>query len=213
MKTVIFNPYKTENIPAFFNSVLNENVTQDYIFFIFNDIADEIKDIQEFTGKYVDLMKRMDLPFSFFPYYIHFNKTMVKTAKIPSPRARITSKDYGKFDVIGSLGYGAFAIDVQKANEIGFRFNEKYKKAFYMQNMVNAFVNAGKWISYIQFVDVMDSFSLMKKNIKTGYEISNNVFQKEKEEFMKENTFQTIDMNEFIKRIKERYGEKKNDAV
>ena len=82
-----------------------------------------------------------------------------------------------------------------------------------MQNMVNAFVNAGKWISYIQFVDVMDSFSLMKKNIKTGYEISNNVFQKEKEEFMKENTFQTIDMNEFIKRIKERYGEKKNDAV
>lgn len=208
MKTIKFNPSEIDNIPKFFNAVLDENTEEGYIMFVFEDIYDAMRDCFEKT--YLDFVVKTDLPFAFYPYYEHFNKAMPRLGGVPNPRARFHFANSFDIDVVGMLGYGMLLVNTEKLKSIGFRFDERFAKAFYMQDLVDACFEHGLIQSQIFFLDVPKSFEMLKKDIKKGiHSISSEVFNKEKELFGSCHKIEPDDINSFLKKIQEKYKETK----
>lgn len=203
MKTISYNPNEIKDIPAFFNKYLDEFKNEDYIMFIFNDINENIIDKNKFIDSYIHLMKNFDLPYTFYPYYIHFNRIFPESIGIPNPRAHVQS-DKGIFDIVNNPAYGVLIIDVQKINSINFRFNLKYKLSFYIQDLIHqCFVN-NLWMSETYYLDVVNSFNMVKK-ITTGYTIHPINFNQEKQQFFNENKVIPESINDFIIKLKNKF--------
>lgn len=205
MKIISYDPKEIKNVPAFFNKYLDEFKDEDYLMFVFNDINEKIIDRNDFSIKYVTLMKIFELPYVFFPYYIHFNKILYDSICMPCPRAHVTFSK-GIFDIIANPAYGMLIVDIQKLKSINFKFNEEYKLSFYIQDLIHACYENKLWISETYFLDLCNSYSLLTENIKKGYSIPPNDFNAEKKKFFDNVKIQNEDVNAFIKELKKKFG-------
>lgn len=203
MKVISFDPNTCDNIPNFFNSIIDENLNkEEYIMFVFNDIKNNIINFDEFVNTYELFLNKYKLPYIFYPYYIHFNRIFPNSIAFPNPRAHILQQsDKSELDIIGNPAYGLLILNLKKINSINFRFNPKYAKAFYIYDLIRAMHKHNLWISSRYFIDVKNSFNLIKND--GGFEIPSQVFGDEKNEFIKENNIEQESINDFIKNLKE----------
>ena len=197
-----YDPKTVENIAKFLNDSIEANKNEKYIMFIFNDIYENVEDIDVFYNKYVELMKIFDLPYAFYPYYIHFNKTLRSYLSMPSPRMKIRVDNNYTCDVVNQVAYGMLIVDLEKLQKINFKFNENYKLCFYIQDLVEACLQNNLYFSTSFFVDVKNSSSMVKSSMKDGYFINANNFKQEKELFYKDHPQTNQNINEFIEKLK-----------
>ena len=147
---------------------------------------------------YENLLKTADLPYAFFPYYVHFNKILPGLSGKPSPRmSAVRAADGFRFDVVQEPSYGMLIIDVEKINSIGFRFNPSYKMAFYVQDLIKKCFDAKIYFS-------------------KSYMFSPKEFGEEKKLFFEtemknDNSQETI--NGFVQELRNRYGTKQPEAA
>ena len=210
----IINPNELENIPQYLNQVILNNKNEKYIMFIFNDLYEHIINKEEFYERYCDLLKTYDLPYAFYPYYIHFNKILQNFASIPYPKMRCTSTNKESFDVVNQTAYGMLIIDNEKIKKINFKFNELFKKAFYIQELIEICFQKKLTISNSWYIDVYKSSEMIDDSMKNGFVIDVKDFAEEKTKFFNLfNQNQPESGNEFIQKIKERYFSNKNEDV
>lgn len=205
MKIISYNPSEIKDAPTFFNKYLEEFSNEDYVMFIFSDLAEKIRDKNEFNNKYATLMRIFNLPFAFYPYYIHFNRILPDSIAKPVPRAHVKSK-YGVFDIINSPAYGMLMLDVQKLKSINFKFNPEYKLSFYIQDLIHECFTHKLWFSETCFLDLYNSFEMFTEDVKTGYTINPKEFAEEKQKFFNNVKVTSEQINDFIKLLKEKFG-------
>ena len=99
MKIIKYDPSNISNIPKFFNDEISKNNDQKFIMFIFENIINEVKNIDDLEKSYMCLLEEYDLPFAFFPYNVHFNKTYKEFKPIPHPKIRGVH-DSKEFDIV-----------------------------------------------------------------------------------------------------------------
>ena len=207
MNIVSYNPNEVANIPAMMNQQIAES-TDNFIMFVFDSIANEMIDKQACCNAYKDFMLRFNLPFMIFPYYMHFNKILPDSIAKPNPRATIKLHKTGEvFDVIGQAAYGMLIVNKQRLSDIEFKFNERYAKAFYVQDLINRCYEKKIWLSNQYLIDIHNSWMMFKSNIREGYSVPPQIFLAEKEEFSKNNNDASQAINEFIQLLKTNYGE------
>lgn len=206
MKLVSYNPNEVKNIPEFFNEYLTTFKDEKYVMFIFNDVLEKVKDKQVLCGAYETLLKRLDLPYAFFPYYLHYNKIFPDSIAKPSPRISLTLNDGFKFDVVGSPAYGMLLVDVEKLNSINFSFNEEYRISFYIQDLINACHNANLYFSSMYFIDVHNSYELFNSDFREGHMYDQKEFIEEKSRFFGQNQVAEEKINDYVTNLKNIYG-------
>ena len=217
MKVVHYNPREIQNVPAFLNKFLDEFKNEKYVMFVYEDVIDKVKDKEAFVKAYENLLKTADLPYAFFPYYVHFNKILPGLSGKPSPRmSAVRAADGFRFDVVQEPSYGMLIIDVEKINSIGFRFNPSYKMAFYVQDLIKKCFDAKIYFSKSFFMDVHNSWDLFNDEFKDGYMFSPKEFGEEKKLFFEtemknDNSQETI--NGFVQELRNRYGTKQPEAA
>ena len=128
-----YDPEKIENTAKFFNEQIELYPNEKYIMFIFDDIYNSLKNADDFFQKYKELLERFDLPYAFYPYYIHFNKVLKRYISYPNPRMRVKISGSPAFDVVNQTSYGMVILNMEKIKLINFKFNELYEKCFYIQ--------------------------------------------------------------------------------
>jgi len=208
----VINPNSLENIPKYLNQIILNNKDEKYIMFIFNDLYEHIINKEEFYEKYCNLLKTYDLPFAFYPYYIHFNKVLQGFASIPYTKMRCTVNNNESFDVVNQTAYGMLIIDNEKIKRINFKFNEIFKKAFYIQELIEVCFQKDLIVSNSWYMDVCKSSEMVNDSMKNGFIIDVKNFTEEKTKFFnlfKQN--QPESGNDFIKKIQEKYFSKKNE--
>lgn len=199
-----YDPKTVKNTAKFLNDSLESYKNEKYIMFIFNDIYDDIIDINQFYYKYVNLLKRFNLPFAFYPYYIHFNKVLWRSLSFGAPKMKISINKDRACDVINQAAYGMLIIDTEKLKSINFKFDESFKLCFYIQDLAEECFKNKLTLSASSFLDVDDSFSMLKSPLKEGHFIDAKLFAEEKTKFYAKNTPQKEDVNEFIKALKDK---------
>ena len=206
MKLVSYDPNEVKNISTFFNEYLSTFKDEKYVMFIFNDILDKVKDKSILCGAYESLLRRLDLPYAFFPYYIHFNKVFPDSIAKPSPRMSIKLKDDFLFDVVGSPAYGMLVVDVEKLQSINFSFNEEYRISFYIQDLINACHKNNLYFSSMYFIDVHNSYELFDSEFKEGHGYDAKEFMEEKSRFFGQNQIAEEKINDYLMTLKNTYG-------
>lgn len=199
-----YDPKKIINMSKFLNDNIELHKNEKYIMFIFNDIYENIINLNEFYTKYVKLMKRFDLPYAFYPYYLHFNKMLWRSLSIASPKMKIKIDKKPACNVINQAAYGMLIVDIEKIKSINFKFNESLKLCFYIQDLAEACFKHNLYFSSSSFLDVYNSQEMVKSSFKDGYFIDAKEFAEEKSKFYAKNTVVKEDVNEFIKKLKEK---------
>ena len=206
MKVIHYNLKTVDNAAKFFNEQIAENKDERYIMFIYDDIYEKAKDINEVARKYEELLVRLDVPYAFFPYYLHFNKILPAHVGKPSPRMSVTLQDKFVFDVVQEPAFGMLVVDSQKLRSMNFTFNEKYKICFYIQDLIATCHKNNTYFSNTFFVDVHDSYDLFKDNFSNGESIQSKIFLEEKNEFFKEHAEDKHEsINDYLANLKNRY--------
>lgn len=208
-----YDPNSIENIPIFLNSQIEKHKDQKYLMFIFDDIAKELKNQQDFFNRYVNLMKKFQLPFAFYPYYIHFNKVFPTSFSVPSAKMRFVINGQEECDVVNQTTYGMMILDVEKITSMNFKFSDKFAKCFYIQELIEECFKNQSYFSSSWFLDVPKSYELVNSTFKSGFVIDNEIFQKEKEEFLKKYNLSSEPANDFIKKLSDKCKELKERSL
>lgn len=200
MKIIKYNPSEIKKVSAFFNSEI-EKCEEKYIMFIFNDVYDEIKNVEEFVLAYENLLFKNNLPFAFYPYYIHFNKVLCDSIKFPNPKVHVENEE-NKFDIVNQPAMGMLVLDLEKLKEKNFKFSNEYDEAFYIQEVVMFCFENNLYFSTLYFYDVYKSWTYLKKNIIKGYLPNVKAFKEEKERFYKKYKQNDEGITNFLQKIK-----------
>lgn len=200
MKVVKYNPLEIKKVSSFFNIEI-EKCEEKYIMFIFNDIYDEVKNIEEFVQAYEKLLFKNNLPFAFYPYYVHFNKVLCDYIKFPNPKVHIENAD-NKFDIVNQPAMGMLILDLEKLKEHNFKFSNEYDEAFYIQEVVMFCFEKKLYFSTLYFYDVYKSWTYLKSNITKGYLPNVKAFKEEKAKFYKNYKQEDEGLTNFIQNIK-----------
>ncbi len=208
-----FDPNTIDNMPKFLNDSIESNKSENYIMFIFNDIYEDINNVDDFYKKYENLMKRFDLPFSFYPYYNHFNKVLWRSASYGVPKMKVSINGKPAADVVNQVSYGMFMLDIKKLLSLNFKFSENFKLCFYIQEYIDTCFKNKLYFSTNSFLDVYNSFDLIKSNLKDGYFIDNKQFAEEKTKFYSKYPSEKENIQEFIKNLKDKCQKIKLDEL
>lgn len=181
---------KTQNIPHYFNKELEKIYTNekiDNIVFVQKDIQDNIIDFNKFVNSYTQLMTEYDLPYSFFPYYIYFNRLLPNILNIPNPKLNITIKKVKNVQVVCVPAYGFLILNVKKLKSINFKFNEELSELYWLQDMIQKCYEQKLWLSNCCFLDVPESWKMLKDyhNI-NGFYINGEKYKNEKANYEKQ---------------------------
>lgn len=199
MKIITYNPKSILNTASFLNEQLGKlNEDDRFVMFVYDTIIDKVKSKEKLVTEYENLMTKLDLPFMFFPYYLHFNKILPALVAKPSPRITVTMSNGTKFDVVQEPTFGLLILDVKKLKAIGFRFNEKYAKAFYLQDLILRCFEKKLYFSTNYFIDVKNSFELFDDTFEQGYNVDPGEFMKEKQLFYTDNKPIAEVINDFV---------------
>lgn len=201
MKVIKYNPDLIPKISDFFNDEI-EKCEDQFIMFIYDDVYEEVKNLNEFVDAYALLLIRNNLPFAFFPYYIHFNKVLTDHIKFPNPRAHIQKGDFC-FDIVNQPSLGMLVIDVNKIKDAGFKFSGKFDNAFYVQELVMFCKEHDLYHSTLYFYDVYESWTYLKSNIIKGHLPNVSKFKEEKEIFYKNYKQEDEGLHNFIAKLKD----------
>ena len=202
-----YDPEKIENIAKFLNEEIEKYPEERYLMFIFNDIFDNLKNPDEFFQKYKEVLERFDLPYAFYPYYIHFNKVLKRYISYPNPRMRINIANKPAFDVVNQTSYGMVILDTEKLKLINFKFNELYEKCFYIQQLIEECFKNNLYFSSCWYIDVYESYKLVNDSLKDGFKIDINKFSEEKAKFFSIYTQNKEDLKEYINKLNVRCKE------
>ena len=200
------------NVPDYMNNIIESEKKNNkfrYLFFLQNDIFANLKDKESIFEKYVEFMKKMDIPFVMFPYYIHINSVLPATNCIPNPNLKLIYND-NKVDILNAPAYGFLGIDLEKFNQIGFRFKSEFPIMFYLQNMLEEFYQKGITLSNCCYMDMEESWKYFKTHTPEGFHQNIDKFNAEKKKYY-EKEFKYRNMNEFVNAFKEKYCNKKKD--
>lgn len=197
-----YDPKTIENVASFLNNEIDKNANEKYIMFIFNDIHDKVININDFYNKYVNLIETFDLPFAFYPYYIHFNKALKNSLSIKSPKMKISINKKYMCDIVNQMAYGMIIINLEKIKSINFKFDEQFKLCFYLQDLAEKCYQNKLYISASSFLDVPDSFNLVTDSFKNGHFIDTSKFAEEKTKFYTKNKPVKENLNTFITDLK-----------
>ena len=187
-KIVVYTPTAiSESVPAFFNKELNIAYKKDklqFITFCQQDIVDNCIDFNKFVSDYKDFMIKYDLPYVFFPYYVHFNKVLPEYIGLPNPKLEIIlngGKD--KLNAISCVSYGFLMLNIKKLKEINFKFNEDLPILYYMQDLIQKCFDNKLWISNCVFIDRHESWKDLKQLTVDGYQLNSKLFKEFKRRF------------------------------
>lgn len=205
-KIIVFNPntIKESSIPAYLNSELEfayKNEKLSYITFIYDDLSKNLIDQNKFINSYKEFMQKWDLPYSFFPYYVYFNKLLPDLLNKPNPKFNINIKNDSPINVICSPTYGFLMLDIKKLKSINFRFNEEYTQLYYIQDLIQKCYEHKFWISNCCFIDRFESWKDLKEQTTNGFLMDNNKFTAEKAEYDKQG-FKYQTLQEFLDILK-----------
>lgn len=208
MKIVSYDPNDIKNVPAFFNKHIYDETDKDmFVMFVYKDLLEAMVDKNAVVNAYQNFMLKFNLPYAFYPYYLHFNKIVTDSNSKECPRAYVNIKGTNiVFDIVSMQAYGMLVLNRKILMNMGFKFNEEYKQAFYIQDLIVACEAKKTWISSIYFIDVHESWKLFSKKMNDGYKIPAEVFLEEKKKFNSANTQSTQSINDFIKQLKAVYG-------
>lgn len=197
-----YNPTEISNKAKFFNENIEKNINEKYIMFIFNDIYEHVKNIDQFYSEYENLLKRFNIPFACYPYYIHFNKVLKSSLSFHNPKMQIYINKNHSCDIINQLAYGMIIFDIEKMKNNNFKFDESYQTCFYLQEYANFCHSKGMMLSSNYFIDVPNSFNLVDSSLKEGYFIDAKQFMEEKTRFYSKNENLNENLNDYIKNLK-----------
>lgn len=203
MKIIKYDPSNISNIPKFFNDEISKNNDQKFIMFIFENIINEVKNIDDLEKSYMCLLEEYDLPFAFFPYNVHFNKTYKEFKPIPHPKIRGVH-DLKEFDIVSEPSFGMLILNLEKLKD--FKFNEDYKISFYIQDLIHYCKDNNLYISDGFFFDVKESWKLFNSTFDKGWLPDVASFKKEKELFFSTHQQSEKSILDFINRLKERFN-------
>lgn len=196
-----YDPNKIENIPLFFNEQIDKHQDEKFIMFIFNDIFEKINNKDDFFSKYKNLLEKFNLPYAFYPYYIHFNKVLKRYISFPNPRMRIKINNKNGFDVVNQTAYGMVILNMEKLKTINFKFNESYEKCFYIQQLIEECYKNNLYFSSSWYIDVFESYNLVNDSFKEGYKIDIKNFTEEKTKFFSSYKQEKEDLNKFLEKL------------
>ena len=197
------------NVPEYINKIMErelEKQNHKYLFFLQNDIFSNLKDKELIFEKYVEFMKKYDLPFVIYPYYIHINSVLPNQLCLPNPNLSIKINN-DIIDILHSPAYGFLGIDLEKFNSINFRFKTDFPIMFYLQNMFEEFYQKGLTLSNCCYLDFHNSHTYFTTHTPTGFHQDMNKFNEEKTKYY-EKEFHYRNMTEFIEAFKEKYCKK-----
>ncbi len=201
------------NVPNYINNIIDKESTDEYkyAFFIQNDIFANLIDKHKIFDDYINFMKKWDIPFVMYPYYIHMNSVLPGMNNLPNPTVRITINKE-TVDALNFPAYGFLGIDLEKCNKINFRFNKDYPTMFYLQDMMEMFYEKGMTISNCCYLDIPESWKYFKTHSTDGYHADINKFNDEKKKYHS-TEYKYVTMNDFIEKFKEKYQQKKIEKV
>jgi hypothetical protein len=208
-KIIIYNKATTENVPAYFNSILEKIYNDDsisYVTFIQSDLHEQCKDPNQFINSYKEFITEWNLPFAFYPYYIYFNKTLPNICPNPNPKLKLVVKETGKqLNLVVSPAYGFLILDVKSLKSINFKFNEQLKELYYLQDLAQKCFDNKLTITNCCFFDRLNSWEDLKVMTTEGCYINSEDYKKEKELYEQTKfTYQSI--QEVIDLFKGKYG-------
>lgn len=198
------------NVPNYINNIMDKesnNGVHKFAFFIQNDIFANLVDKYKIFDDYVEFMKKWDIPFVMYPYYIHMNSVLPSTNNIPNPNLRLTINSTIT-DVLNFPAYGFLGINIEKANKINFRFDNNYPVMFYLQDMMQKFYENNLTLSNCCYLDIPESWKYFKTHKTDGYHADINKFNEEKKKYHS-TEYKYLAMNDFIEKFKEKYQQKK----
>jgi len=206
MKVISYNPAKIENISCFMNEYLKEFKNEKYLMFVFDEVANAIIDKNDLVHKYEELLEKLDLPYAFFSYYAHFNKILPNLIAKPAPRITVKMKDGYMFDVVQEPSFGLLVLNVEKLNKINFLFDETFKTAFYVQDLVTKCYDNKAYFSETYFIDVHNSFELFNTDFRKSFMFDAKVFTEEKKIFFElHKNIVNEPINDYVNAMKARY--------
>ena len=200
MKIISFDPNKITKISNFFNEEI-EKCDEKFIMFIFDDLFFEVKDIDEFSNAYESLLTKNNLPFAFYPYYVHFNKVLCNYIKYPNPKVHVENTE-NRFDIVNNPAMGMLVLNLEKLKEKNFKFSGNYNQAFYVQEVVMFCNEHDLYFSTLYFYDVYKSWTYLKSNIVKGFLPNVKTFKEEKEKFYQKYKQEDEGLMNFLEKIK-----------
>lgn len=169
------------------------------------DIFANLKNPEKFFKDYQDFMIKWNLPYTFFPYYIYFNKILPKELGKPNPRFLFNLKNNEKLHVVIQPAYGFLMLDIKKLKFINFNFNVEYSEIYYLQDMIEQCFKKNLWISNCYFIDRFESWKDLKKITTNGILINMKKYNEEKIKYNKLN-IQYMQPQIFIEKFKGKYN-------
>ncbi len=207
MKIISYDPDTIKDYSKFLNDALESTKDEKYLMFVFNQIINAAKDKEEVAKKYEELLETMNLPFAFFPYYLHFNKILPALIAKPSPRIIGKTKNGFVFDVVQEPTFGLLAVNAQMLRDNGITFDDKFKTSFYIQDLIVKCFEKNLYFSASYFIDVHSSYELFNDDFRNGYKIDVKKFNDEKQEFFKiHNKNYSELINGYVEKLKKTYG-------
>lgn len=200
MDIIEYNPHE-QSLPVLINSFLEKDILSKYTCFIFSDIKKAAKNLELTLSKYEKMMEILQIPYAFFPYYIHFNKVLPSTLKIPNPRISYTIiKSNLIVDAVDSVSYGMLILNLEKFKEVNYKFREDLPHLFYLQDMIDKSNELKIYPSNSLMIDIHKSyeeFNLDFNDFENRYRISPKDFKAERELFFKDNNVKHESLMEF----------------
>ena len=139
----------------------NENEYSGFIMFIFDEILAEAKDKNLLCESYEKLLKDFNLPYAFFPYFLHFNKVLPNLISFPNPKLKINTKN-GSFNVVIQPCFGMLVLNLNLIKD--FKFDEQFGTSFYVQDLIHYCKEKDLYFSKSFFMDVCDSYKLFNSS-------------------------------------------------
>jgi hypothetical protein len=206
MKIVSYDPRNIENMSIFFNDKINEYKNDDsysgFIMFIFEEIFAEVKDEKILCESYKKLLTDYNLPYAFFPYFLHFNKVLPGSISFPNPKLKINTEN-GSFNIVLQPCFGMLVLNLELLNE--FKFNEQYGTSFYIQDLIFYCKDNDLYFSKAFYFDVCESYKLFNSSFKEGYVPNVEAFKKEKELFFSNHKNEGENINTYVETLKEKF--------
>jgi hypothetical protein len=207
MKIVSYDPRNIENVSIFFNEKINEYKNESeysgFIMFIFDEILAEAKDKNLLCESYEKLLKDFNLPYAFFPYFLHFNKALPNLISFPNPKLKINTKN-GSFNVVIQPCFGMLVLNLNLIKH--FKFDEQFGTSFYVQDLIHYCKEKDLYFSKSFFMDVCDSYKLFISSFKEGFVPKVELFKKEKELFFTNRKNESENINTYVDILKNKFS-------
>lgn len=173
-----------------YKTIKEDDTENTYLVLLYEDLAKNLKDKNQFIDDYIAFAEEWKLPFTFYPYYGSFNKALIKVSSgIPHPsfEAVITKKDNKVIDISHQISFGCLVLNVNILKKINFKFDQNYPTVFYLQDLAEKCYRNKLWCSNCWFLDIHNSWEyVVKDSMDMMNPINMKTFQAEQKKYFEE---------------------------